>query len=155
MYAKSNVLRSEDLGTALRSVGRRLTADQVKALTNDAIATHQGNIDFGAFQEYLKQSADIQKSFEDILAAFKVFEAKDKPGFIRIDEFTHALTTLGDKLSRQEVWLSPSPIPIAFTITIYTPTSIPIPIPTTPHTSHYLFLAIGATYHHWSKVGWI
>jgi Ca2+-binding EF-hand superfamily protein len=32
MYAKDGALRAEDLGTALRSVGRRLTGEQVRSL---------------------------------------------------------------------------------------------------------------------------
>lgn len=69
----------------------------------DASATHGGKVTFEGFETYLVESDKVQKSFDDILQAFKVFESKDKPGHIRIDEFTHALTTLGDKLTRQEV----------------------------------------------------
>lgn len=103
MYAKEGMLKADDLGTALRSVGKRLTGDQIKTLTNEANSKHKGKINYATFQAFLAEANKIQKSLEEIADAFKVFECKDKPGHINIEEFTHALTTLGDKLSRAEI----------------------------------------------------
>eukprot|EP00474_Spongospora_subterranea_P008480 CRZ08938.1 hypothetical protein [Spongospora subterranea] len=103
MFATAGYLKADDLGIALRSVGKRLTADQIKTLTAEANNKHKGKITFPIFQEFLAQSTKIQKTIEEISDAFKVFECKDKPGHINIEEFTHALTTLGDKLSRDEI----------------------------------------------------
>jgi Ca2+-binding EF-hand superfamily protein len=105
MYCKSGKLMSVDLAKALRSVGKRLTEEQVKTLKGLADSKYGGKLSLDDFKGMVKDATKIEKSWEEIEAAFKVFESKEpgKEGHIDIAEFTHALTTLGDKLSRQEI----------------------------------------------------
>ena len=120
MYSKDNVLLSSDLPKALRSVGKRLTEEQVKTLKSAADSKFGGKLSLANFNDMVAEAGKVEKSWEEIEAAFKVFECKEpgKEGHIDIAEFTHALTTLGDKLSRQEVRMKLSCIVSAVNLSV-------------------------------------
>lgn len=100
---KSGFLRTEQLGTALRSVGLRLTNDQIKQFKSKADQELNGQLDFDTFQEYIFEAKKVQKTEAELESAFKVFENGEQHGVIDIDSFKHALTSLGDKMTSEEV----------------------------------------------------
>jgi len=104
----NNSIPAERLGEALRSLGRRLTEENVKSLTDKA-KEGGGTISLEQFKEFLNESADVQKTTEDIESAFKVFEKESEmkshgaPGSVDKRVLKHALISLGDNLSTAEV----------------------------------------------------
>eukprot|EP00456_Euglypha_rotunda_P013746 TRINITY_DN1418_c0_g1_i13.p1 TRINITY_DN1418_c0_g1~~TRINITY_DN1418_c0_g1_i13.p1 ORF type:complete len:125 (-),score=38.70 TRINITY_DN1418_c0_g1_i13:38-412(-) len=65
------------LGPALRSVGKRLTDDQMQAFQKDAEAKG-GKIKFEDFKAYVEEASKKEKSYDDIEYAFKVFAKESK-----------------------------------------------------------------------------
>jgi calmodulin len=100
---KTGFLKSDQLGVALRSLGLRLTNDQIKQLKAKADADTQGQLDFEGFQDYIYEGKKIQKTEDELEAAFRVFDNGESRGLIDLDSFKHALTTLGDKMTAEEV----------------------------------------------------
>src|SRR5688572_9474533 len=95
-------LTSDKLGVALRSVGLRLTNSQIGELKNRAESEFEaGKIDFEGFKDYIFEGQKIQKTDDELEAAFKVFDNGE--GEIEIDNFRHALSSLGDKMSLEEI----------------------------------------------------
>lgn len=97
------VLKTEQLGTALRSVGVRVTDKQITELKEKADKEFGGTLDFEAFKDYICEGKKIQKTDAELAAAFKVFDNGDQNGLIDIESFRHALSTLGDKMSPEEI----------------------------------------------------
>ena len=90
------------LGVALRSVGLRLTNDQIKELKSRADAEFEnGRLDFEGFKDYIFEGTRAQKTDEELESAFRVFDNGE--GLIDVDNFRHALSTLGDKMSLEEI----------------------------------------------------
>ena len=95
-------ITSQELGNALRSVGKRLTEENVASLVRRADADHGGSLSFDDFKNFVGYAAEIEKRDDDIKQAFKVFD-KNGDGTVDLRTFRHALTTLGDKLSAEQV----------------------------------------------------
>jgi calmodulin len=100
---KSGFLKSDQLGVALRSVGLRLTNEQIRQLKAKVDAEENGQLDYESFQDYIYESKKIQKTEAELEAAFRVFDNGDGQGLIDIESFKHALTSLGDKMTPEEV----------------------------------------------------
>lgn len=94
---------TKDIGVALRSVGLRLTNEQVSMLQGKADKEFaEGKFNFKGFTDYIFEGQQIQKTDAELEAAFKVFDAGED-GLIDLDAFRHALSTLGDKMSLEEI----------------------------------------------------
>lgn len=55
------------------------------------------------FGKYVEAAQLIEKRDQEIMAAFRVFETEGQPDIINVEEFRHAMMTLGDKLTDEEV----------------------------------------------------
>eukprot|EP00998_Keelungia_sp_KM082_P009310 NODE_5482_length_696_cov_32.574692_g5459_i0.p1 GENE.NODE_5482_length_696_cov_32.574692_g5459_i0~~NODE_5482_length_696_cov_32.574692_g5459_i0.p1 ORF type:complete len:169 (-),score=74.94 NODE_5482_length_696_cov_32.574692_g5459_i0:188-628(-) len=96
-------ISADELGGALRAVGKRLTNANVQRLTEEAQADLGGSLTFAEFTEFVKKASEIEKRDEDIKQAFQVFDSGDEKGQVDVKELKHALTTLGDKLTLEQV----------------------------------------------------
>jgi len=95
----------EELGSALRSVGKRLTEDGVAQMRKKAQDECGGKIAFSDFKHYVTMATSLEKQDSDVEQAFHVFGGQRglAKNTIDIAEFRQALTTLGDRLTKQEV----------------------------------------------------
>lgn len=99
----SGFLKTEQLGVALRSVGLRLTNEQIVELQSKAQTEFNDKISFEGYSDYIFEGRKIQKTDAELEAAFKVFDNGEQKGKIDIDNFRHALSTLGDKMPTEEI----------------------------------------------------
>ena len=90
------------LGLAIRASGGYPTEDQVKTMMEKADPSGSGKVSLASF---LKQREWIESvnplDIYEIGASFKVFD-KDGNGCISRVELAHILTSMGDKLTREE-----------------------------------------------------
>lgn len=103
----SQKIPANSLGPALRSLGKRLTEEQVaamKATANEA----GGLVTLEQFKGFVATASDIQKTELEIEQAFRIFEkdsemkAHGQPGTADKRSLRHAICSLGDTLSKEE-----------------------------------------------------
>lgn len=113
----------KELGVAMRTLGLNPTEEELLNIVNEYDVDGNGKIDFGEFCKMMKgmlltntpyKQNPTTISFESVTAtnketdeslirlAFKVFD-KDGNGYITSSEFKYFMTTLGEKLSEEEV----------------------------------------------------
>ena len=61
-----------------------------------------GELDFEEFIEFMCRTKKVETSYDAIREAFKVFDKEGK-GSIPREEFRHIMTTLGERLTDEEV----------------------------------------------------
>lgn len=114
-------ITTKELGTVMRSLGQNPSESELQDMINEVDADNNGTIDFpgtvhdrsGGSQayrangqtEFLTMMARKMKdtdSEEEIREAFKVFD-RDNNGFISAAELRHVMTSIGEKLTDDEV----------------------------------------------------
>eukprot|EP00727_Mastigamoeba_balamuthi_P001659 m51a1_g11490 putative calmodulin (161) ;mRNA; r:15451-16074 len=96
-------IKAAELGIVVRSLGHAPTESEIRSFAKEADAGGTGLI---TWPEFLRLAAyltahPIDKQ-ERARNAFKVFDS-DKDGRVSARELRHCLTTLGDKLSKDEI----------------------------------------------------
>eukprot|EP01114_Cavostelium_apophysatum_P005133 TRINITY_DN15804_c0_g1_i1.p1 TRINITY_DN15804_c0_g1~~TRINITY_DN15804_c0_g1_i1.p1 ORF type:complete len:151 (-),score=46.87 TRINITY_DN15804_c0_g1_i1:95-547(-) len=92
----------DELGTVMRALGQNPTQSQVKELAKEVVGG-ASLVDFNNFLSILQRRVNSNEGDEQhIREAFKVFD-KNGTGLIEIADLKHVLTTIGEKLSPQEV----------------------------------------------------
>ena len=101
--AVQNMITSKELGVVMRSLGQNPTEAELQEMIKEVDANGNGNIDFQEFlslmEKKMKDPKDIEQELRD---AFKVFD-KDGNGFISAQELRHIMTSLGERLTEEEV----------------------------------------------------
>ncbi|KAK3093493.1 hypothetical protein FSP39_016409, partial [Pinctada imbricata] len=92
----------EELGTVMRSLGQAPTDAEVHKMISDVDLNTNGMVEFDEFITMMQKYQHNMNPEEEMLEAFRVFD-KDGNGYISADELSHVMTTLGEKLSRDEV----------------------------------------------------
>jgi len=93
-------ITGEELGTVMRALGQNPTQAQIKEIVGQI--SRNGFIDLQSFLGMMKKRMKSNDGEDQIKEAFKVFD-RNGSGFIEVAELKHVLTTLGEKLSVQEV----------------------------------------------------
>jgi len=94
-------LNSDELGTVMRALGQNPTQAEIKNIVKEIGGS--GMVDFQEFTTIMQRRMKTADSSEEqIKEAFKVFD-KTGSGLIEINELKHVLTTLGEKLTAEEV----------------------------------------------------
>lgn len=92
-----------DLGTVMRSLGQNPTQAEVQDMINDVNAAgRSGKIDFPEFLTLMARKLKDEDSEEEILEAFRVFD-RDGNGFLSTAELRHVMTSIGEKLTEDEI----------------------------------------------------
>ena len=95
-------ITTKELGVVMRSLGQTPTEAELKEMIAEVDANKDGTIDFKEFLGLMSRQTKERDSQEELREAFKVFD-KDGNGFISAAELRHVMTSLGEKLSDEEV----------------------------------------------------
>ncbi|KAL7719717.1 Calmodulin [Entamoeba marina] len=92
----------EELGTVMRALGANPTQQKISDIVKDFDKEQTGKFTVDTFLEIMLDFGQEVDSSDEIKKAFEIFD-KEKNGYISASELKHVLTTLGEKLSEQEV----------------------------------------------------
>lgn len=98
-------ITSSEIGNALKSAGRRISPEAVKMLVKKADEEQKGVLDLEQFKKYYQLAIEIEKRDDKIRQALLVFDNGADRGLLNARSLKHALTSIGDKLSADEVCL--------------------------------------------------
>ena len=95
-------ITAEELGIVMRALGANPTKQRIGEIVKEFDKENTGKFDQETFLQIMAAYGQEVDSTEDIKKAFEIFD-KEKNGYISASELKHVLTTLGEKLSEQEV----------------------------------------------------
>lgn len=91
-----------ELGTVMRSLGRKTTEKEVKDMIKEVDTDGNGEIDFDEFLDLMARKMD-GRSFEDELKEVFMTLDDDGSGFITDDEIRMIMDALGEKVTDQDI----------------------------------------------------
>ena len=96
------MIPSHQVGDVLRALGQNPTESEVKRLVQNQL--NEGRISFETFLPILQAvtSKPIKDTVDDFVEGLRHFD-KDGNGFISSAELRHMLTSLGEKMSEEDV----------------------------------------------------
>ncbi|GFR41970.1 hypothetical protein Agub_g2770 [Astrephomene gubernaculifera] len=95
-------ITTKELGTVLRALGKSPTEAEIKAIVKDIDPDNRGVVDYKEFEKIMSRDIREYDNEQDLKAAWKVFD-KAGQGFISTGELRHVLTSVGEKLSPEEI----------------------------------------------------
>merc|ERR1719411_1883010 len=95
-------ITTKELLYVMRSIGQNPTEDEVLELIMESDLNGDGTIDFKEFINMMRRKSADQDQTEELRQAFRLFD-KNNDGYIDAKELIHCTTTLGPKLSPEEV----------------------------------------------------
>ncbi|XP_071079016.1 uncharacterized protein [Haliotis cracherodii] len=93
---------AKELGTVMRSLGQNPNDEELQEILEEVDADGNGYIDFEEFLGMMAKKMQSRDSEEEIKEAFKVFD-KESKGYLTSDELRHIMTTMGEKLTHEDV----------------------------------------------------
>ncbi|PNW84589.1 hypothetical protein CHLRE_03g150300v5 [Chlamydomonas reinhardtii] len=95
-------ITTKELGTVLRALGKSPTEAEIKAIVKDIDPDNRGVVDYKEFEKIMTRDIREYDNEQDLKAAWKVFD-KAGAGSIATSELKHVLTSVGEKLSPEEI----------------------------------------------------
>ncbi|XP_065294671.1 calmodulin-like [Dermacentor albipictus] len=95
-------ISTKELGTVMRSLGQNPTEAELSEIIAELDVDGNGTVDFPEFLALMSKKVRTTDTEEEIREAFRVFD-RDGKGFIVAAELRHVMTTLGEKLTNEEV----------------------------------------------------
>ena len=99
---KDGKILPDHLGTVIRCLGQNPTEAQLRDMKNEVDAESKGTIEFHEFLTMMQRQKDYVDSEDEVMEAFRVFD-KNGAGFVSAAELRGILTSLGEKLTEEEV----------------------------------------------------
>merc|ERR1739841_396750 len=91
-----------ELGTVMRSLGQNPTESELNDMINEVDKDGSGAIDFAEFLAMMcKKMHDPADTEDEVKEAFRVFD-RDGNGTISAAELMHVMTSMGEKLTKEE-----------------------------------------------------
>jgi calmodulin len=95
-------ITTRELGTVMRSLGQNPTEAELHEMIHEVDVDCSGTIDFPEFLTMMAKKMKDTDTEEEIKEAFKVFD-RDGSGYIMAQELRMVMTTMGEKLTEEEV----------------------------------------------------
>jgi len=92
----------KELTAVLRTTNSDITHDQIQSIISQADTTGTGKLNLEDFVNLMSNYYSELDCEEEVINAFRVFDKEGK-GTIPSNELKHVMTTLGDKLTNEEV----------------------------------------------------
>ncbi len=108
----SGSIDSEELGAAMMLLGNNPTKLELRGMIEALDKDGSGSIDFTEFLAMMANKLQDQDTAEDLEAAFSLFDAR-KSGKVAVTMLRHALLTIGEKLTDEELAFLESRLPAA------------------------------------------
>lgn len=95
-------ITAEELGVVMRSLGRKPTMEELKAMIAEVDDDGSGQIEFPEFLSLMASKLQDTDSIEEMREAFMVFD-RDKSGSVSASELKHVMNNLGEQVTNEEV----------------------------------------------------
>ncbi|KAK9315713.1 hypothetical protein V1522DRAFT_409271 [Lipomyces starkeyi] len=104
LFDKNNdgQITTKELGTVMRSLGQNPSEAELADMINEVDVDNDGTIDFPEFLTMMARKMKDTDSEEEIKEAFRVFD-RDNNGYISATELRHVMTSIGERLTDEEV----------------------------------------------------
>jgi len=99
---KDGFITIKELGEIMKNLGQSPTDAELQDMINEVDIDGNGNIDFKEFLGLMARKMRDTDTEEELIEAFKVFD-RDSNGLISAQELKHVMTSLGEKVSDEEV----------------------------------------------------
>ena len=99
---KDGTITAKELANVMKSLNQDPTENELNEMIAEVDIDGNGQIDFEEFVCLMNKRSKETDTEEEVINAFKVFD-KDGQGLISSSELYHIMTTLGDKLTEEEV----------------------------------------------------
>ncbi len=93
-------ISSQEMGLLMRSLGRNFSNKELNKITEN-IDKVNGIVELHEFLNLMADNPNETKDQTELIKSFKYFD-RDNSGTIDFDEFKHVLTTVSEKLSKEE-----------------------------------------------------
>ncbi|KYQ88535.1 calmodulin-like protein [Tieghemostelium lacteum] len=97
---KNGKISVQDLGTVMRSAGANPTQAELKDIIKE-VDDGSGFVDYPKFTQLMTRKFKYSDTDADIKQSFKVFDKKGN-GYANVQELKHTLTSVGEKLTKEE-----------------------------------------------------
>merc|ERR1719449_3155 len=95
-------ITADELGVVMRSLGRKPTMEELKAMIAEVDDDGSGEIEFPEFLSLMASKLQDTDSVEEMREAFLVFD-RDKSGSVTASELKHVMNNLGEQVTDEEV----------------------------------------------------
>mmetsp|Transcript_118450 Transcript_118450/g.205743 ORF Transcript_118450/g.205743 Transcript_118450/m.205743 type:complete len:172 (-) Transcript_118450:140-655(-) len=95
-------ITADELGVVMRSLGRKPTMEELKAMIAEVDDDGSGQIEFPEFLSLMASKLQDTDSIEEMREAFMVFD-RDKSGSVSASELKHVMNNLGEQVTNEEV----------------------------------------------------
>ena len=99
---KDGTITAKELINVFKSFGQNPSEHEINEMIAEVDIDGNGQIDFEEFVILMNKRSKETDYEDEVINAFKVFD-KDGQGLISCTELYHIMTTLGDKLTEEEV----------------------------------------------------
>ena len=99
---KDGTITAKELANVMRSLNQDPSEAELIEMIAEVDQNGNGKIDFEEFVTLMNRRSKETDTEEEVINAFRVFD-KDANGLISSTELRHIMTTLGDKLTEEEV----------------------------------------------------
>jgi len=95
-------IEQEELGLLMRSLGQNFSNAELKDITKEITNNKSIRVEFHEFLDLMAKNRRQKNDYYKLIKAFKYFD-RDNTGFLNMNEFTHILKTISEKLTQEEI----------------------------------------------------